>query len=715
MNKRAGSTIAGGTAIFLGSALLFNVQPMLGRLLLPRFGGSAAVWTTCLVAFQLLLLGGYAYAALLSRLRLRTQRLAHILLLFAVAAWPGVVRLAAPPEPDPLPALLRVLLSVLTGAGPAYLLLASGNTLLQVWLARAEPGRNVYRLYAVSNAGSLIGLFAYPFLIEPFAPLPVQQTVWRALFALYAGLLATLAVRLTRVRAEAPLPGEIQAVAPPPAQPASAWARHPAWWWLLPLLSSFLLTAATASLTQDITPLPMVWCLLLGSFLLSYIIGFTPLGESRLRLWSLLAVLFMAGYAFLRWKSIGGLIPTLVLGNGVVLFGGLFLCGWLYAIRPETRRLPLYYLALAAGGATGGALAGLAAPLLLKGVYEYSLAAMLIALLAAFVRLPSKFKPDRIETAVLGLAAAAVLVLEPTLYAIDARHAVWSDRNFYGVLRVTQSPVISKYGERLGVARNLVHGATIHGIQMLTPAMRDQPTQYYGANGGGYPIRQQQLRQAGKPLRVGVVGLGIGTLAAYGREGDLYRFYEINPRVIAAARNPALFSFLADSAATVQIAEGDARLVLERERAAGEKPWDVLIVDAFTGDAVPLHLLTREAVTLFLNRTAPDGLLAFHISNRFVDLLPLLKAAAGAAGARFQAWHYATRNPVEAESRWVLLSRTPRPVAPEGLRIPIEASAVGPFPVMTDTRGSVLPLIDWGQGRLEAYLEKAGHQRVRKK
>lgn len=707
--------MAGGAAIFLGSALLFNVQPMMGRLLLPRFGGSAAVWTTCLVAFQLLLLGGYAYAALLSRLRPRAQATVHILLLLAAAAWPGLARSAVIPDPDPLPPLLRILLTVLTGAGPAYLLLASGSTLLQVWLARANPGRNVYRLYAVSNAGSLIGLFAYPFLIEPFLPIPVQQTAWRILFALYAALLAALALRLSLApgAADDPLEGRAMRARTTPSH-TSPWVRHPAWWWILPLLGSFLLNAATASLTQDITPMPMVWCLLLGSFLLSYVIGFSPLGESRLPLWSLLAALFLAGYAVLRWQHWGGLIPALVLGNGAVLFGGLFLCGWLYAIRPDATRLPLYYLALAAGGAAGGALAGLAAPLLLRGVYEYSLAAMVIALLAAFVRLPSAFKLDHIEVALLGLAAAAVLTIEPTLYYLQASRSVWRDRNFYGVLRVTESPVISKYHERLGVSRELVHGATIHGFQIFTPTMREKPTQYYGANGGGYPILQQQGRQAGKPLRVGVVGLGIGTLAAYGRAGDLYRFYEINPQVVAAARNPRLFTFLADTPAAVEIAEGDARLVLERERIAGEKPWDVLIVDAFTGDAVPLHLLTREAVSLFLDRTAPDGLLAFHISNRFIDLLPLLKAEAGAVGAQFQAWHHATRSMMESESRWVLLSRTPRPVEPEGPRIPIDPASIPSFPVMTDSRGSALFLIDWGQNRMEEYLKKAGVQRTRK-
>ena len=710
MNKRLGLTFVYGMTIFLGSALLFNVQPMAGRILLPRFGGSAAVWTACLVAFQLLLLGGYAYAALLSRLRLPLQAAVHLLLLLAASAWPGFARLAITPAPDTLSPMIRVVLNVSLGVGPAYLLLASGSALLQAWLARACPAWNVYRLYAVSNAGSLLGLFAYPFLVEPFFSIPVQQTAWRLLFAGYACLIAGLAIALTRRQAanDAPSP-PVRANTPPLLRPS--WTL----WILLPLLGSFLLTAATASLTQDITPMPLVWCLLLGGFLLSYVIGFTRAGEVRISLWGLLAVLFISGYALLRWQNWGSLPLLLVLGNGVVFFGNVFLTSWLYATRPPSDRLPLYYLAIAAGGAGGGLLAGILAPGLLHGVYEYSIVAMVVALLAAFFSLRSRGRLNAFDVGLTAASAAAILLLEPMIFGIQAAGSVLRTRNFYGVLRVNESKIVSKYGDPMGLMHTLVHGGTVHGFQAITPGMRGQATQYYGAFAGGYPILRQLREQPKKHLRVGVVGLGIGTLAAYGRAGDRYRFYEINPQVVETAQNANLFTYLSDTAATVDVALGDARLSLEQERIAGEAPWDVLIVDAFSGDAVPVHLLTKEAIALFLTRTAKTGTLAFHVSNRFIDLLPLLKAGAQADGAAFWAWHNATgKNPMESDSRWVMMTHQPVAFELAGNMVPIPESAIPAFPVLTDNRGSVLPLIDWRRNRMEFYLKNAREKMARR-
>ncbi len=706
MNKR-GLAVAAGGALFLGSALLFNVQPMTGRLLLPRFGGSAAVWTACLVAFQLLLLAGYAYAALISRLRPLQQVLAHSLLLAAAAAWPGVSRLAATASADPLPPVLRVLLLVMAGTGPAYLLLAAGSTLLQSWLARAMPGWNVYQLYAVSNAGSLIGLFAYPLLVEPYVSLPVQQAVWRGLFAGYGLLLAGLAVVLLRKGGTGA--SRLQEEEEQSGTGASRLQGNPHWWWILPLLSSFLLTAATACLTQDITPMPMVWCLLLGAFLLSYVVGFSRVGETQTPLWGLLAVAFMAVFALFRGQGWGSLTLLLFLGAGVVLFGGLFLCGRLYAARPPAGRLPVYYLAIAAGGAGGGLLAGVVAPLLLKGVFEYGAIALALALLIAFFTFQQRRKIDSVEVWLTALAALAVGVFEPLIFGSQVSHSIWRNRNFYAVLRVSDSPVTSKYGDQLGRMHCLVHGSTVHGFQTLTATQRDVPTQYYGHNGGGYPIRRQLALHPKQALRVGVVGLGTGTLAAYGREGDTVRFYELNPQVAEVAWNTNLFTYLADSPARVEVVMGDARLSLERERAAGEAPWDVLVVDAFSGDSVPMHLLTREAVALFLARTAPEGQAVFHISNRFIDLLPLLKAAARDQGVRFFAWHNrVAQGQMESDSRWVVLTRSAAAFGTSGNMVAISEADIPPFPLMTDERGSVLHLIDWGQSRMEAYLHHPG-------
>jgi hypothetical protein len=481
------------------------------------------------------------------------------------------------------------------------------------------------------------------------------------------------------------------------------------------LLSTFLLTAVTASLTQDITPMPMVWCLLLGAFLLSYVIGFTRTGESRVTLWGLLAVVFIFGYSLIRWQNWSNLPLVLFMGNGVVLFGGLFLNSWLYAARPPSRRLPVYYLAIAAGGAIGGLLAGVLAPCLLKGVYEYSIVAVLVALLAAYFMLRSRGRLDAFEVWLTILGASVVLLLEPVIFGLQTASAVMRTRNFYGVLRVAESKIVSPYGDQMGVMHSLVHGATTHGFQAITPGMRDRPTQYYGAAGGGYPILHQMQAITNRSLRVGVVGLGTGTLAAYSRAGDSYRFYEINPQVAGIAQNTNLFTFLSDTSAKVEIAMGDARLSMERERTVGETPWDVIIVDAFSGDAVPLHLLTREAIALFLARTETDGVLAFHISNRYIDLLPLLKAGAQAEGARFWAWHNtkAKNNTMESDSRWVLMTHTPIHFEPGETMVPIPESLIPAFPVMTDDKGSILPLIDWRRSRMGSYLKSALEKRAK--
>jgi hypothetical protein len=719
---------------------------MSGRMLLPRFGGSAAVWTACLVAFQLLLLAGYGYAAWVSRLRPARQVLIHILLLAAAAAWPGMTLLAKVPAADHLPPALRVLLLVIAGTGPAYLLLSAGSTLVQSWLARVQPDWNVYPLYAISNVGSLVGLFAYPFLVEPNLSLSAQQTLWRVLFGGYGLVLAGLAVVLirsrtdssgTRVRRPVPLPeqdgaGTFQADSsgtrvrrPVPlqaqdvalqaqdvalqAQDVARVSRPVSLWWLLPLLNSFLLTATTASLTADITPMPMVWCLLLGAFLLGYVGGFTTMGETQTPLWAVLTVCFMTGFGLCRGLGWGSISLALFLGTGVVLFGGLFLSGRLYAARPPSNRLPVYYLAIAAGGAAGGLLAGIAAPLLLKGVYEYGIIAAILALLAAFFMFQRRRRLDPLEVWLTALAALAVIVIEPLIVGSQLTQSMWRNRNFYGVMRVTDSEIGSKYGDVLGRMHSLVHGSTVHGFQALTATLRDTPTQYYGSFGGGYPIRRHIALHPDQPLRVGVIGLGTGTLAAYGRTGDDYRFYEINPQVVEAARNTNLFTFLSDSPARIEVAMGDARLTLEREKAAGEAPWDVLIVDAFSGDSVPLHLLTREAIRLYLARTGQEGVVAFHISNRFIDLLPLLKAAAKDQGVRFFAWHNRVgKTPMESDSRWVLMTRAADSFRGGGHMIRIREEDIPAFPVMTDEAGSVLTLIDWGQTRMERYVMKKG-------
>jgi len=713
MNRSAFSRWTGAVAVAVGSALLFNVQPLTGRILLPQYGGGAAVWIVCLAAFQSLLLAGYAYAVWLSRCPVRLQPLLHLILLGAALFWPGWRWIRQGPLLTAPPAV-QVLLAVAAGPGPAYVALAAGTTLIQSWLSRREGGA-VYRLYALSNAGALIGLLAYPLVIEPWFALSFQVASWRFLFFLYTasvGLIGWAAL------------GTAEPASSPASRPGSpsggtevrlipSWA--PVGWWGLPALSAFLLTATTASLTLDVAPMPLLWVVLLGVFLVSYIFGFSRRGEATLEGWAILALFAVGFQAALRAMGVVGLVWNLLAGVSLLLFGGLFVHGWLYRLRPEPERLPLFYLGLACGGAAGGLLAALGAPLLVRDVYEYPLAGMGLALLAA-VRLASgRTGKDRRR---IGGIAWALLGFLLVLWAVaswrQGQGVRFRSRNFYGVVRIEESDLRDRSGGSLGRVRLLVHGRTSHGMQALAPGFREEPTLYYGPGGGGWPIIGSPKRRAGQPIRVGMVGLGVGTLAMYGRPGDLYRFYEIDPQVVALARDPRWFTFLAESEATIEIVEGDARLSLEREARVGEEGWDILIVDAFSGDAVPLHLLTREAVALCLQRLAPGGVVAFHVSNRYVDLLPLLKAQAESLGAAFWAWGNLTQRPLEAESRWAALAREPQPWwrAEEDV-VAIPLSRIPAWRVVTDERGSVTPLVDWGRRTMERYVAEERARRRR--
>ncbi len=711
MSRTILSRATAAAAVTVGSALLFNIQPLTGRLLLPHFGGSAAVWIVCLGAFQALLLAGYAYAAWLCRRPFRLQWILHLAFLGAALFWPGWDWILRGPFGPTAPAL-QVLLAVVAGPGPAYVALAAGATLVQFWLGRREGGA-VYRLYALSNAGALAGLLAYPFLLEPFFPLSLQIAGWRIGFFLYAvgiGLFGwfTLGGGVTVVP-----DGSNQRI------PFSEKGRNSVFpwpglaWWAFPAFSAFLLTSTTASLTLDVVPMPLLWVVLLAVFLLSYIGGFSRRGELHRKGWALLALAAAVFHGVLRSLGETGLAWNLAAGVLLLFFGGLFIHGWLYHLRPEPERLPDYYLGIAGGGAVGGLSAALGAPLLFSDVYEYPLAAGVLALLACLgmeekLAEDFRFKNRRISWIVLGL----LLALGVTATWKRGRGVRFRSRNFYGVVRIEESEIRDPYGAAIGRLRALVHGRTTHGAQALAPGFRERPTLYYGPGGGGLPIVACPKRREGQPVRVGMVGLGVGTLALYGRAGDRYRFYEIDPQVIALARDPKWFTFLAASEAEIEIVEGDGRLSLEQEVRSGDPGWDVLIVDAFSGDAVPLHLLTREAVALCLERLAPGGVVAFHVSNRYVDLLPLLKAQAVAAGVSFWIWGNLTRDSLEAESRWVAMAREPQPWwRSEGAVVEIPSARIPAFPVVTDEYGSVTPLVDWGRRTMERYVADARARR----
>ncbi len=697
-------------AVFFGSFLLFMIQPLLGRTLLPVFGGSAAVWSVCLGAYQVLLLAGYAYAHLLAGKSARTQRAAHLALLGVAVAWAfgfaalrltlkGLFGNSSTPS-------LEVLFCVLAFVGLPYVLLAAGSTLVQAWVAgadapqRGEAGRGVYRLYAVSNLGSLMGLLIYPFVLEPFVPLTMQ---WYG-FAVGLGLYALLIARAGWGGRTVPLPSAARAEAgtPPPAAdcrlPVEA-LRPPSsfLWFFLPAMSAFLLNAVIAHLFIDVTPMPLVWVVMLAVFLLSYVVGFSRFGEGRRGVWGSLSVAALMGVAVANglWGT-GSFYPNAAAAVAVVFCVGVLLHGWLYAERPETSRLTGFYLAIAAGGAAGGLLASIVAPLVFNRVLEYPLILLVCALLVAW-RLPKPAfvaRSRRNVWAYLACCGAAWLALA----FVTARHTqsrvVFRARNFYGSLAVTQT--LERFGAS-GVVpvHYLWFGQTTHGIQLRSPELRTKGTAYFGQTGGGIAFHAHPRYQRGAPMKVGVVGLGAGTLACYGRPGDLFRFYEINPQVVRVATDPQLFTYLPDARMPIDLVPGDARRMLEKERAAGDPLYDLLVIDAYSGDAVPYHLATREAFRLYFDRLAPEGILAVHVSNWHIDLLPLCKAAASGLGVHPYGVLSVAEDSVTADAIWVFMTRQPMTYRYPGKSSvhEVDWSQIRDVTAPTDEKGSLIPLL----------------------
>ena len=623
--------------IFLSSFLLFLVQPIIARLILPWFGGSAAVWTTCLLFFQALLLAGYAYAHLIATYsRRRFEALIHSALLVAAVATLPI----APSElwkpsgtEDPV---VWILLLLGAAVGLPYLLLAANSPLLQAWFTRARPGENPYRLFAVSNLGSLVALLGYPFLLEPHLGGAGQVTLWSWLFTAFALLCAAVA---WLTPSENVSDEESTRVAPLAMGDVVLWV-------VLSATGSVLLLAVTNHLTQNVASVPLLWLAPLTLYLLSFILTFDGKGWYRPEwLWSLLLVWIGAmgwlivddDFQFDLPVQLGIFLPGLLLGC-------LFCHGELYRLRPAPGRLTAFYLIVAAGGALGGVLVAVAAPLAFSGYYELGSGLVVLAALAAvcFGRLGRA--PRYLSLAVL-LGIAACAAYDSMRYQRDVRVA---SRSFYGVLRVKEYGVNGDESH----LRRLVHGAIMHGEQYLHESMRTLLTTYYHQDSGvGGAIRSLGER----PARVGVIGLGVGTLAAYGRPGDLYRFYEIDTRVMQVALHE--FTYLADSKAKIELALGDARLALEREP---PRHFDVLAVDAFSSDAIPVHLITREALAVYLRHVKPDGIVAFHVSNRFLDLVPVVARLAKENGARAV---LVRDDPDEEEdyqrsrTDWVLVSR----------------------------------------------------------
>ena len=692
-------------SVTLSAFLLFQIQPMMGKVILPWFGGSSAVWSTTLLFFQSLLTAGYAYAyGLLGRLRPRAQSIVHlaslgislVLLVLTALSWtsPLTPDSAWRPEPGASP-ILGILTLLAVAAGIPYLLLASNSTLMQGWFQREPGGRAPYRLYALSNAGSLAGLLSYPLLFEPLLTLRAQAWLWAGAYLVFVVGVGVISVRTARA-------------APTGAAAAEASETRPSAatygiWLGLAACASSLLISVTNQITQEVAAIPFLWVMPLALYLLSFILAFAGgrlySRRAYLVVFFLLAFLTIWILPRLPWFGLWAQIGI----YSLLLFVCAMLCHCeLYALRPGSRGLPGFYLMVAAGGALGGIFVNLVAPFLFAtGFWELqwtvlAAGALLTAIMqreaalaapaarrrrrkggAPPTREPRRVRPAAVISAVLLLALSVMMAAVMRAFADNT---LLAQRSFYGVLRVWE--INTERGDLR--AYQLTHGRTVHGFQFESPDRRSLPTTYYAPTSGvGLALLNHPARPGN--LRVGGLGLGVGVIAAYAQPGDTLRFYEINPDMIAVAQGQGgYFSFLSDSAGQTTVVEGDARVSLEREgEQQGSQAFDLLVLDAFSGDAVPLHLLTREAFELYLRHIAPDGIVAVNVSNRYFDLslqVYRLAEALDLAVARVEDRGDGVQS---YDSVWMLLARRPetlvipgiearqtlRPALPKGLRL----------------------------------------------
>lgn len=595
--------------IFLSALLLFMVQPVIARQILPWFGGAASVWAVCLVFFQSALLAGYAYADWTSRrLTPRAQARLHIAALaVSLLLLPIVpdVRWKPGGETDASP-MLAILGLLGTTIGLQYFLLSATSPLLQAWYWRQFRHAVPYRLFALSNFASLLALLSYPVLIEPWLRSATQSAGWSVLYALFALLCALTAWRSAR---EAPAAPETAAADAGDAVPPALGQRLT--WIAFAMMGSCLLLGVTNHLTQNIASIPFLWLAPLSLYLITFILCFDhPRWYVRPAFIALMSVLLPA----MAWC-----IDSLNLYIAAPLYvAGMFVCcmfchGELYRLRPAPRYLTTFYLMIAIGGALGALLIGIAAPLLLKGYFELGFALVACAALFTWSALASGRATAALAIAVV-CGTGGLVIKHMSEYQSDVRVMV---RNFYGVVRTRDFPEPVPF-------RVMYHGGINHGGQLLAPDQQGIPSTYFGP-GSGYGRAFASL--APGPRRVGVIGLGAGALAAYARKGDVFRFYEIDPQVAAVAMTE--FSYLKASAAQIDVALGDGRLTLERET---PQRYDLLAIDAFAGDSIPMHLLTREAMKQYVRHLAPDGVIVFQATNRFVDIAPVVDRLASEYG-----------------------------------------------------------------------------------
>jgi hypothetical protein len=630
--------------VILSAWLLFLIQPLIAKQIFPWFGGTSSVWIVALMFFQVCLLGGYAYAHWSSsKLSVRAQSSLHIALLIAACAFMPVVpsdawRPDAADDPS-----LRIFLLLSATVGLPCLLLSATSPLLQAWYVRERASEIPFWMFALSNIGSLVALLSFPLIFEPAFDTRSLAIGWSIGFVAFAMSCAFVAWRTRSVSFLRTEPLETSAPGAPPT------SLQMLLWVVLSAGASALLAAATVQLSTNLAPIPLLWVVPLALYLLTFILVFS---SARFYNRALYFPLFAAAIGGMTWlythaeshQHIKYVIPAYL----ICLFVICMAChGEIVRRAPAAKYLTRFYLLIALGGALGGVFVSVIAPLLFETYLELPL--LLIVLAEIMVALQWRRRSAR---AMLWVVRAAMIVgvvaLNLVLVAAELRareQEVRIERSFYGVLRVRD------HFENDARRRTLMHGTIGHGYQFLDPDYRQAAGAYYSLGSGVGRVLAAKAQD--KTLRVGVIGLGAGVLLTYARSQDSYTVYEINPEVVSIAERD--FTYLGDArarGAAVQILPGDARLTLERQ---APQRFDVLIVDAFSSDAIPVHLLTSEAFDLYLRHLEPDGVLAVHVSNRYLDLRPVCQRAAGRhdLSAKF---HRDSGGPRTYPSEWVLLA-----------------------------------------------------------
>ena len=674
--------LAYAITIFLSAFLLFQVQPMLGKMILPWFGGAASVWTACMLFFQSLLLLGYLYTHWVMRLLSPPrQSFLHIaLLLLCLFFLPISPSESLKPQGSEDPTWLILYLLGVT-IGLPYMVLSTTGPLVQAWFAKERSDVVPYRLFALSNLGSMLALLAYPLVIESALPTRMQSWMWSAFFVVFVLCCVYLSRRSLALAgaSTAPSSNSQDSAEAPEAAPRLVQQLI---WVALAACPSMLMVADTSFMTENIAPIPLMWVMPLALYLLSFIICFElPFLYKRV-VWLPLFVLSLALLAYLPNLRMGEWPVSLSVGlNLLAFFVVCMVChGELAGQKPNPRHLTGYYLMLSVGGFLGGFFVGVIAPYFFNSNYEYSVGLVLsaVVVLAALLGTALGMTPNwRTSAGVLGGAMSMALVwASVSHHQAKSEGVTWKARNFYGSLKMYE----------YGGYRRMLHGQIIHGQQYVSDDLRRRPTTYFTPASG---VGLAMLAKAEKgPLHVGVLGLGVGTLVAYGRAGDVYRLYEIDPLVIELAQEK--FTYLSDTPAKLEIVLGDGRLQLEREPS---QQFDVLVMDAFSGDSVPVHLLTLEAFQIYFKHLKPGGVLAMNVTNAFLDLVPVLKRAADHHGKHMRLLEHPGDQDLAFASRWVVITDSKDFFEQASLQAMREVEAPEGFAAWRDDYSSLLAVL----------------------